>query len=102
MIIRFGISVVVISHDRLYHKGRGQRQRKGYERKCHQQSGKFQLMVFIGVTILAGKKINGISETYASRLQGLEAEKNKNIEELMYKADFTSMALRSCHFLFFP
>lgn len=49
------------------------------------------ILAHIGITIFAGKKINGISETYASRLQGLEADKNKNIEELMYQADFINM-----------
>ena len=51
----------------------------------------FFILAHIGITIFAGKKINGISETYASRLQGLEADKNKNIEELMYQADFINM-----------
>lgn len=51
----------------------------------------FFILAHIGITIFAGKKINGISEKYASRLQVLEAEKNKNIEELMYKADFINM-----------
>ncbi len=51
----------------------------------------FFILAHIGITIFAGKKINGISEEYASRLQILEAEKNKNIEELMYKADFINM-----------
>lgn len=51
----------------------------------------FFILAHIGITIIAGKKINGISEKYASRLQGFEAEKNKNIEELMYKADFINM-----------
>lgn len=51
----------------------------------------FFILAHIGITMIAGKKINGISEKYASRLQGLEAEKNKNIEELMYKADFINM-----------
>ena len=51
----------------------------------------FFILAHIGITIFAGKKINGISEKYASKLQGFEAEKNKNIEELMYKADFINM-----------
>ena len=51
----------------------------------------FFIIAHIGITILAGRKINGISEKYASQLQGLEAEKNKNVEELMYKADFINM-----------
>ncbi len=51
----------------------------------------FFIMAHIGITIFAGKKIGGISEKYASQLQGFEAEKNKNIEELMYKADFITM-----------
>ncbi len=51
----------------------------------------FFLLAHIGITIFAGKKVGGISETYASELQDLEAEKNKNIEELMYKADFINM-----------
>ena len=51
----------------------------------------FFILAHIGITIIAGKKINGISEQYAARLQDLEAEKNKNIEELMYKADFINM-----------
>lgn len=51
----------------------------------------FFIIAHIGITILAGRKINGISEKYASRLQDLEAEKNKNVEELMYKADFINM-----------
>lgn len=51
----------------------------------------FFILAHIGITIFAGKKINGISEKYASELQGFEAEKNKNIEELMYKADFINM-----------
>ncbi len=51
----------------------------------------FFIIAHIGITVFAGKKINGISEKYASRLQGFEAEKNKNIEELMYKADFINM-----------
>jgi len=51
----------------------------------------FFILAHIGITIIAGRKINGISEKYASRLQGFEAEKNKNIDELMYKADFINM-----------
>ena len=51
----------------------------------------FFLLAHIGITVFAGKKLQGISETYASRLQGLEAEKNNNIEELMHKADFINM-----------
>lgn len=51
----------------------------------------FFILAHIGITIFAGKKVNGISEKYASQLQGFEAEKNKNIEELMYKADFINM-----------
>ncbi|MDE7185050.1 MAG: hypothetical protein K2O40_11405, partial [Lachnospiraceae bacterium] len=51
----------------------------------------FFILAHIGITIFAGKKINGISEKYASRLQGFEAVKNKNIEELMYKAGFINM-----------
>ncbi len=51
----------------------------------------FFILAHIGITIIAGKKINAISEKYASRLQDFEAEKNKNIEELMYKADFINM-----------
>ena len=35
----------------------------------------FFILAHIGVTILAGKKINGISETYASRLQVPSAER---------------------------
>nr|WP_296466754.1 ABC transporter ATP-binding protein/permease [uncultured Acetatifactor sp.] len=78
MIIRFGISVVVIGVLLMLSVN------------VH-YTVSFFILAHIGVTILAGKKINGISETYASRLQGLEAEKNKNIEELMYKADFINM-----------
>lgn len=51
----------------------------------------FFVLAHIGITVFAGKKINGLSEKYASELQGFEAEKNKNIEELMYKADFINM-----------
>ncbi len=51
----------------------------------------FFILAHIGITVFASKKINGISEEYASRLQGFEAEKNKNIQELMYKADFINM-----------
>ncbi|MCM1193434.1 MAG: ABC transporter ATP-binding protein/permease [Butyrivibrio sp.] len=51
----------------------------------------FFILAHIGVTIFAGRKVNDISEKYASRLQGLEAEKNKNVEELMYQADFINM-----------
>ncbi|MCM1057306.1 MAG: ABC transporter ATP-binding protein/permease [Firmicutes bacterium] len=51
----------------------------------------FFILAHIGVTVFAGKKVNDISEKYASRLQDLEAEKNKNVEELMYKADFINM-----------
>ncbi len=51
----------------------------------------FFILAHIGITVFAGKKINGISEKYASRLQGFESEKNKNIEELMYQADFIKM-----------
>lgn len=51
----------------------------------------FFILAHIGITIFAGKKINGISEKFASELQGFEAEKNKNIEELMYQADFINM-----------
>ncbi|MCI9231080.1 MAG: ABC transporter ATP-binding protein [Lachnospiraceae bacterium] len=51
----------------------------------------FFLLAHIGITVFAGKKLQGISEAYASRLQGLEAEKNNNIEELMHKADFINM-----------
>ncbi len=51
----------------------------------------FFILAHIGITVFAAKKINGISEQYASELQGFEAEKNKNIEELMYKADFINM-----------
>ena len=49
------------------------------------------VLAHIGITIFAGKKINDISEKYAARLQDFEAEKNKNIEELMYQADFINM-----------
>ena len=51
----------------------------------------FFILAHIGITIFAGKRINGISEKYASLLQGFEAEKNKNTEELMYKAGFINM-----------
>ncbi len=51
----------------------------------------FFILAHIGITVIAGKKIHGISETYASQLQGFEAVKNENIEELMYKADFINM-----------
>lgn len=51
----------------------------------------FFILAHIGITIFAGKRINGISETYASQIQDLEADKNKNVEELMYKADFINM-----------
>lgn len=51
----------------------------------------FFLLAHIGITVFAGKKLQGISEAYASRLQGLEAEKNNNVEELMHKADFINM-----------
>lgn len=51
----------------------------------------FFVLAHIGITIAAGKKLGDISEKYASELQGLEAEKNKNVEELMYKADFINM-----------
>ncbi len=34
----------------------------------------FFIIAHIGITVFAGKKINGISEKYASRLQGFEAE----------------------------
>lgn len=51
----------------------------------------FFILAHIGITVFAGSKINGLSETYAARLQGLEADKNKNIEELMYQADFINM-----------
>ncbi len=49
------------------------------------------ILAHIGITVFAGKKIESISETYASQLQSLEAEKNNNIEELMLKADFINM-----------
>ena len=49
------------------------------------------VLAHIAITIFAGKKINDISEKYAARLQDFEAEKNKNIEELMYQADFINM-----------
>lgn len=49
------------------------------------------ILAHIGITVFAGKRINSISEEYAARLQGLEAEKNKNAEELMYQADFINM-----------
>ena len=62
MIIRFGISVVVIGVLLMLSVN------------VH-YTVSFFILAHIGVTILAGKKINGISETYASRLQGLEAEK---------------------------
>ena len=48
----------------------------------------FFILAHIGITIFAGKKLGDISEKYASQLQGFEAEKNQNIQELMYKADF--------------
>ena len=51
----------------------------------------FFILAHIGITIFAGKKINGLSEKYAARLQSFEAEKNKNVEELMYKALFFNM-----------
>ena len=51
----------------------------------------FFILAHIGITVLAGKKINGISEKYASRLQEFEAEKTKNIQERMYQADFINM-----------
>ena len=51
----------------------------------------FFLLAHIGITVFAGKKLQGISEAYASRLQGLEAEKSNNVEELMHKADFINM-----------
>ena len=35
----------------------------------------FFILAHIGITVFASKKINGISEEYASRLQGFEAEK---------------------------
>lgn len=49
------------------------------------------ILAHIGITIFAGQKIKGISEKYASELQGFETEKNRNTEELMYKADFINM-----------
>lgn len=51
----------------------------------------FFILAHIGITIFAGRKINDLSEKYASELQDLEAEKNKNTEELMYKAYFINM-----------
>ena len=51
----------------------------------------FFILAHIGITVFAGKKVNGISEKYAARLQGLEAAKNKSIDELMYKGDFINM-----------
>lgn len=51
----------------------------------------FFILAHIGITVFAGKKINGISEKYASQLQSFEAEKNKNVQELMYQADFINM-----------
>lgn len=51
----------------------------------------FFILAHIVITIFAGKKINGLSEKYAARLQSFEAEKNKNVEELMYKALFFNM-----------
>ncbi len=51
----------------------------------------FFILAHIGVTVFAGRKLSGLSEKYAGQLQGFEAEKNKNIEELMYKADFINM-----------
>ncbi len=51
----------------------------------------FFILAHIGITVFAGRKINGISETYASRLQTFEAEKNKNVEELIHQADFINM-----------
>ncbi len=50
----------------------------------------FFILAHIGITIFAGKKLGDISEKYASQLQGFEAGKNQNIQELMYKADFIS------------
>ena len=41
------------------------------------------ILAHIGITIFAGQKIKGISEKYASELQGFETEKNRNTEELM-------------------
>lgn len=49
------------------------------------------ILAHIGITIFAGQKIKGISEKYASELQGFDTEKNRNTEELMYKADFINM-----------
>ncbi len=49
------------------------------------------VLAHIVITIFAGKQINDISEKYAAKLQGSEAEKNKNAEELMYKAEFINM-----------
>lgn len=51
----------------------------------------FFILAHIGITIFAGRKINDLSEEYAAELQELEAEKNKNTEELMYKAYFINM-----------
>lgn len=78
MIIRFAISVIVIGALLFL--------------SVHvHYTVSFFILAHIGITIFAGKKINGISEKYASQLQGFETEKNKNIEELMYKADFINM-----------
>lgn len=51
----------------------------------------FFILAHIGITVFAGQKISGLSEKYAVMLQELEAEKNKNTEELMYKAYFFNM-----------
>lgn len=48
----------------------------------------FFILAHIGITIFAGKRLGDISEKYASQLQGFEAEKNQNVQELMHKADF--------------
>lgn len=78
MIIRYAISAVVIAVLLILSV------------KVHYTVA-FFVLAHIGITIFAGGKLNDISEKYASGLQGLEAEKNKNIEELMYKADFINM-----------
>lgn len=51
----------------------------------------FFILAHIGITVFAGQKISGLSEKYAVMLQELEAEKNKNTKELMYKAYFFNM-----------
>ena len=51
----------------------------------------FFILAHIGITIFAGQKLGVLSEEYAAMLQELEAEKNNNTEELMYKAYFFNM-----------